>query len=354
MKKMGRPKLKLMVAAKQADEVRKLFRASEDPREKERLQAVLLAMGGAHTYEEIAGIVGRARSRIQIWLDRFESGGIKGLLARGKAPGRTSALQRPAVQKDMVKGLREGQWLTAPQLAAWLQKKHGIRHKPQSIYYWLGKLGGKLKVPRPSHVKKNVADAKSFVAQFHDRLCALELPASRPVRIWVADEMRYGLHSFTRRCWGLRGVRVIKPSQQKYEWGYAYGALEVVEGAAEVRYMPSVNLPFLRGFLEQIAANDPAAEHVVIWDQAGFHQRPGDPTVPAHVHILPLPPYSPELNPVEKLWDQLKDAIANRAFAALGNLEAALTDALRPFWSEPDRTLGLVGDGWMHSEANAT
>lgn len=209
-------------------------------------------------------------------------------------------------------------------------------------------------MPRPSHVKKNQADAKAFEAHFHGKLCALGLPAGRPVRIWVADEMRYGLHSFTRRCWGLRGVRVIKPSQQKYRWGYAYGALEVVDGTAEVRYMPSVNLPFLRGFLEQIAANDPAAEHVVIWDRAGFHQRPADPTLPAHVHILQLPPYSPELKPVEKLWDVVKDAIANHAFPALGKLEAALSDALRPYWSDPARTLSLVGNGWLHSEANAT
>lgn len=144
MKKMGRPKLKMVVDAKQAGEVRRLFRASEDPKRKERLQAVLLAMSGSHTHDQIAGIVGRARSLIQIWLDRFEAGGIEGLLARGKAPGKPSELQRPAVQKQMVAGLREGRWLTAPQLAAWLQKKHGIRRKPQSLYYWLGKLGGKL------------------------------------------------------------------------------------------------------------------------------------------------------------------------------------------------------------------
>jgi transposase len=351
---MGRPKLKLVVDAKMAGELRKRFLASKEPKEKERLQAVLLAMSGSHTHGEIAGIVGRARSLIQIWLDRFETGGIEGLLKRGKAPGKTSALQRPAVQKQMVAGLREGRWLTAPQLAAWLRKKHGIVRKPQRLYYWLGKLGGKRKVPRPSHVKKNAADAKEFAAHFHDRLCALSLPAGRPVRIWVVDEMRYGLHSFTRRCWGLRGVRVIKPSQQKYQWGYAYGALEVVEGAAAFRYMPSVNLPFLHVFLEQIAANDPAAEHVVIWDQAGFHQRPGDPSLPEHVHILPLPPYSPELNPVEKLWDVAKDALANHAFPVLGKLEAALTGALRPFWTDPARTLALVGTGWLHSEANAS
>jgi transposase len=96
----------------------------------------------------------------------------------------------------------------------------------------------------------------------------------------------------------------MKPNHHCYEWEYVYGALEVIEGGAEFRFMPSVNLEYSHGFLEQIAASDSFAEHVVIWDQAGFHPRPKAASLPARIHLLPLPPYSPELNPVEGLWDQ--------------------------------------------------
>jgi len=353
-RRRGRPKLKLVVEAAQAAELRRRFRSCPDPKEKERLQTVLLALTGNYTHQQIAETVGRARSLIQQWVDRFEAGGLTELLRRGKAPGKPSELQQPEVQQALSKGLREGRWLTARQLAAWLRETHGIDRKARSLYYWLGKAGGVLKVPRPVHIKRDDAAAAEFQAHLYEKLCELDLPADRPVRVWVVDESRYGLHSFTRRCWSLRGVRVVKPSQQKYQWGYVYGALEVVEGHAEFRFMPSVNLSFLGDFLKQVAASAPEAEHVVIWDQAGFHPSPESPSLPAHIHLLPLPPYSPELNPVEKLWDVIKDALANRVFGALGRLERVLAESLRPYWTDTEMTRRLVGEGWMHTQANAS
>jgi len=132
-----------------------------------------------------------------------------------------------------------------------------------------------------------------------------------------------------------------------------YGALEVVEGLAQFRFLPWVSLELSRGFLQQIADSDPQAEHVVIWDQAGFHPRPEDAQLPARIHLLPLPPYSPELNPVEGLWDQTQDVTCNRHFHSLDHLEEALTQALRPFWETPARVLSLVHH-WLHAQANAT
>ena len=172
--------------------------------------------------------------------------------------------------------------------------------------------------------------------------------------MWVQDEARYGLHTVRRRCWGLRGVRVVKPVQQKYEWGYVYGALDVVAGDAEFCFLPSVSLELTHIFLKQIADADPEAEHVIIWDQAGFHHAEGDPRLPERIHLLPLPPYIPELNPTEKLWDIIKDHISNRVFETLDDIEAVMGNALRPYWSSTAPVLSLVGDGWLHTQANAT
>ena len=68
-----------------------------------------------------------------------------------------------------------------------------------------------------------------------------------------------------------------------------------------------------------------------------FIPGPGDAQLPARIHLLPLPPYSPELNPVEGLWDQTQDVTCNRHFASLDHLEEMLTQALRPFWETPAR-----------------
>ena len=352
MKQKGRPKLKVVVPEDVATQVREQFHRAKDVRHKERLQVVLLAMGGQHTYEEIAQVVGRARSGVQSWIARFAAGGIAGLLERRSSPGRPSGL-RASTRKVIESGLREGRWVSAPQARVDISKKRKTPVPLRTVQRWLKQCGGAVKVPRPVHIKKAEADAKAFAAHLYDNLRDLALPKGRPVRVWVADECRCGLRSFLRRCWGLKGVRVVKPAQQKYQWGYVYGALEVVGGQTAFRFMPSVSLDFSHDFLAQIAATDPGAEHVVIWDQAGFHHRPQDTRLPPGVHLLPLPPYSPELNPVERLWDVIKDFVANRVYASMVQLENALAEALRPFWSEPHRTLRLVGDGWLHTQANA-
>src|ERR1035437_2649707 len=211
-------------------------------------------------------------------------------------------LAEAKVQAQLQAGLQAGRWRTAGQVAAWLKETHGIERVAKSLYYWLGKVGGALRVPRPCHVKQNPAAAAAFRADLEQNLEKLNLPKDRAVKIWVADESRFGLHTQSRRCWALRGQRVVIPQQQRYEWEYVYGALEVLEGDAQFRFMPSVNLDFSRDFLRQIAASDPAAEHVVIQDQAGFHPRADDAGLPARIHLLPLPPYSPELKPIEGLW----------------------------------------------------
>jgi len=354
MNRRGRPKLKLVVEESIAVEVRRLFRSTKNVKDKERLQAILLAMGGQHTYKEIAAVVGRASSHIQTWVKCFEDGGIDGLLARGKAPGRASDLQKASIQKAIVDGLREGRWQTAAQLAAWLEKEHGIRRALSTMYYWLGKLGGALKVPRPLHIKKDVERSADFKVHLYEKLQTLGIGQGRKVRVWVVDETRYGLHSLQRRCWGLRGTRVVKLAQQKYEWGYLYGALDVVQGSVQFCFLPSVSLELTKTFLEQIAASDPEAEHIIIWDQAGFHYRAGDPRVPGRIHLLTLPPYSPELNPIEKLWDCIKDSITNRVYRSLGQIEQRLTEALRPYWESVALVKRLVGKGWLHTQANAT
>jgi transposase len=350
---MARKRTKLVMGATEDAQLKEQIRRATDLRDKERLQVVLWSTSGQHTLAELAHLAGRARSTIPVWLDDFTEGGFAQLLERKAPPGKSSPVAAPQVQAQLQAGLQAGRWRTAGQVAAWLKETHGIERAAKSLYYWLGKVGGALRVPRPCHVKQDPAATAAFRAELEPRLEALHLPKDRAVKIWIADESRFGLHTQSRRCWALRGQRVVLPREQRYEWEYVYGAVEVVEGLAQFRFLPSVSLEFSRGFLQQIAESDAQAEHVVIWDQAGFHPRPDDAQLPARIHLLPLPPYSPELNPVEGLWDQTQDVTSNRHFADLDQLEEVLTQALRPFWETPARVLSLVHH-WLHDQANAT
>lgn len=352
--KTGRPRIKISATDAVKAEIGCRIKKESNALLRDRLRAVQLAFDGTRRYEDIARQVGRARSSVQLWIETFTAEGLEGLLSRKKAPGKASALQETKVQADIAQGLRKGRWRTGPQFAAWIKEEHGIELCSTQTYYWLKKAGAALKVPRPVHTKKDEAAAAAFKEGLFDALCALELPAGSRVKIWVTDEARIGLHDASRRCWALRGIRVVKPRQQEYEWSYVYGALEVVEGGSEFQMLPTVGLPLTHGFLTQIVSSDPEAFHVVIGDQAGFHFRPGDERLPERVRIIPLPAYSPELNPVERLWDVVKDSLCNRVYKGIEALEDAACTALEPFIRNRQRIRSLVGDGWLHTQANAT
>ena len=98
-----------------------------------------------------------------------------------------------------------------------------------------GKCALRMRVPRKSHVKKDPAAGLEFRTALAAQLTALARPPDRPVRLWVRDEMRYGRHGFTRRVWGLPGHRPVVPTQQKYQWGFVYGASPASRCAASFR-----------------------------------------------------------------------------------------------------------------------
>ena len=113
---------------------------------------------GEQSLEQIAAVVGRARSTIQEWFARYRKGGAELLLGDGRAENRgAESLLSDPVREQFEAGLDRGLWHTAPQIQQWLRKEHGITAALPTIYKWLGKAGARLRVPRPSHIKKDPA-----------------------------------------------------------------------------------------------------------------------------------------------------------------------------------------------------
>jgi transposase len=348
---MARPRQKLDLLG-QADRVATLLKSEPPGWRRECLLAVQLGLQGEQSLDQIAAATGRSRSTIQEWFDAYRGGGVDALLKDGRAEnaGAPSKLTARA-RTELEAGLKSGRWRTVPQMRAWLKTQHQIQMALSSLYNRLGKAGARLRVPRPSHVKNDPVAALKFRENLPTQLTALGLPQTRPVRLWVQDEMRYGLHGFTRRVWGLPGHRPVALAQQVYQWGYLYGAVGVGLTRTQFLLAETVDLATEIQFYRQVAASDPAAMHVMIQDGAGFHLRDGDGRLPANLRIVTLPAYSPELNPVEGLWDQLKDVLCNRVFASVAELEAVIEQWLRAFWQDTLRVRSLVFD-WLQVSAN--
>ena len=142
--------------------------------------------------------------------------------------------------------------------------------------------------------------------------------------------------------------------EPRYQWGYTSGALEVCGDGAEFLHTDGVSLEASRCFLEQVGRSVPEAMPIVIQDGAGFHHPEGAPELPANVRLIHLPPYSLELNPVEKLWDIIKDQICNQVWKDLAELMGAITEVLAESWTTPAKVRALIGDRWLLDTANAS
>jgi hypothetical protein len=142
------------------------------------------------------------------------------------------------------------------------------------------------------------------------------------------DEHRLGLKPVPRRPWSERGTRPRATVHHRYRWLYLYAFVQPGTGRVLWYLMPTVSAATFAQVLVAFAADagaGPAKEILLVLDGAGWHVAK-DLAVPDHLHLARLPPYSPELQPAERLWPLADEAVANRCFDDL----TALGDALAP------------------------
>jgi transposase len=134
------------------EEIEAAHQAHSGKQATEKLLAIKLGMDGTHTTTEIAHILSKSRGAISQWVKTFREGGLPALLRQKDRTGRPALLSE--THKAILReGLSEGRWRTAVEAHEAL-KQAGCPVKLNDIYYWLHKLGGALKAPRKSHVKK--------------------------------------------------------------------------------------------------------------------------------------------------------------------------------------------------------
>ena len=319
---------------------------------RQRLLVVRLIAQHELTSAQIAKAADVSRKTVFNYRDTVVREGVVGLLKRDWAGARPPVVRGP-VAEEFMQRLEAGQFRQAKDAQAWIKKRTRKKISESGALKVLRRLGGKLKMPRKSHAKKDPAKANAFKAELPAQLTeVVGTGSTRAVRIWVLDEHRHGLLPVIRRVWGRRGVRVHAPYATRYQWGYLHEALEV-DGAhaAELLFTPAIDRDIHAIFLQQLAATDPAALHIVIQDQAGFHLPIGDVRLPENLRLLPLPPYSPELNPVERFGGLLKAAVANRLYPNLRKIENHLIAAAKP-WTTPEKVAGLIHT-WLAEQVNS-
>jgi hypothetical protein len=153
-------------------------------------------------------------------------------------------------------------------------------------------------------------------------------PAPLPVAIWAMDESRLGLQTVRRRRLTARGTKPVGPYQHRFENFYLYGAIAPASGDGSFLGMPTLTADGFQCFLDRFAAARPTTLKVLLVDTRRCHTAQAL-LLPPNVRLVFQPPYAPELNPAERVWQALKDALAWACFPDLPALQARVVEVVR-------------------------
>jgi hypothetical protein len=161
------------------------------------------------------------------------------------------------------------------------------------------------------------------------------------------DEGRFGRISDVRRCWAPPGVRPRVAHQQVREYVNALVAVSPFDGQLSTLLARDLDAGVMSAFLELTAAQFPQDLCLMVMDGAGYHIAHAL-VVPPSVRLTFLPPYSPELNPVESIWDYLRENYTgNRLFASLGGVERRLCTAFSELRDDPMTVQSIALFSWI-------
>ena len=168
-----------------------------------------------------------------------------------------------------------------------------------------------------------------------------------PIEVWFADEARVGQQGTLTRVWAGRGTRPRAVRDHRYTWAWIFGAVcpERATGAAVV--LPQVNVEAMDIHLAEISRLVSDGAHaVLVLDGAGWHTSPRL-RVPPNISLLLLPRYAPELNPVENLWQFLRqNLLSHRVWENYEAILDACCHAWNTLMAMPDQLASITRRSW--------
>jgi hypothetical protein len=171
---------------------------------------------------------------------------------------------------------------------------------------------------------------------------------NRPVLLFAQDEARFGRISVTRRSWAPVGVRPKSPRQVIRKFVYAYTAVCPSLGKMTSLILPTVNSEMMSLFLDQVSKDFAQYFIIMLVDRAGWHVSVRL-DIPENIRLIPLPSHSPELNPSEHIWDELREKhFPNLALKSLDDVEEQLCRGLNALADDPVRLRSLTYFPYLH------
>jgi transposase len=310
--------------------------------QRQRIQMVLLRESGL-TQPAIAEAMGVSLSTVNRAHMAYDQGGIKALKPRpcgGRKRENMTVAEEKALLARFAKAAGAGEMLNIHDLKRAYEQQIGHKTSSSTVYDLLGRHGWRKLMPRPFHPQQDLAAQNGFKKNGFSRAVkrarqAAERRGRRP-RIMYADEARFGRMNRPRPRWAPAGIRPKVASQLIREYIYLYGAVAPKDGTCVYLIMPTSNTACFQAFLDVLSRKFARQDILLVLDGAPNH-RSGQLVVPENITLLFLPPYSPELNPKENLWDEIREKIfKNYALKSIDHVRQKLNEAILYVERNPD------------------
>lgn len=324
---------RIPVIQESLDELKQMLRETRDADKKLRLNMLVLLKSQQYkTRTAVADHLGFGRNTIGKWLARYEQNGLEVMLEK-QSPGCPKGQRTlPEEVYDSLKAkLSESSGFASYiDVRSWVEQEHGIEASYSTLYKIVRReLQAKPKVPRKSHKEQDEKEVAEFRNGFSNQLSSLAKETSS-VRVFVQDESRFGLMPIIRRRITIKGVKPIQKVHHKFDNYYVYGAVEPISGDSFFLEMPYLNSDCFQIFLDEFHASYPDDFIIMPLDNGAFHKAK-KLMIPDNILLLFIPPYSPELNPIERLWQDIKDEISCCVYETLDELKEAVAEVLRRY-----------------------
>jgi transposase len=336
-------------------ELRALAAKSDDTARTRRLLAIAMVLQGTSRLDA-ARQTGMDRQTLRDWVHRYNEVGVDGLVSR-KPPGAAPKLS--VAQTRELRGLvLAGPDPKTDKVVRWrcldlreeVIQRFSVTVPERTIAKWLRKLKLTRLQPRPFHPKRDVAAQEAFKKNFCTMLktALLGSTAATPVEIWFQDEARVGQKGGHTYVWAEVGSRPPMVRDNRHDSAYIFGAICPARAVGAAIIAPTANTECMNLHLQEISTQvTPGSIAGLICDGAGWHQTGGELEVPNNIVLLPLVPYSPELNPMENVWEYLR---GNKLSARVWDSYEAIVEACAAAWNffvnDPDRIRSIGIRDW--------
>ena len=330
------PKKAYLASHLNTHELKKRYQQGKNPVESRRWH-LLWKIAQGWTIKNSAVAVGISYGYAQRIVSDYNRNGVAGIRVKSRKEkkhtgGKVALLSKEQFHK-LVQALESkpidgGIW-TGVKVARWIEEETGRKRVwNQRGWDYLKKCSYSWQRPRRKHSKGDLIEQNLFKQNLPILVEQLEkkYPLA-PIEVWFFDEHRIGLKPILKKVWSPIGIRPNAIVRHQYEWLYVYGFVEPKTGKTLWYLIPRVNIQWMNVVLATFATEAGANQNkiiLLIQDRAGWH-RSEKVNKPSGIETEFLPPYSPELQPAERLWSLVDEAIANENIESLEELEEILS-----------------------------